>query len=456
MAKSSEALAPQQETVRSSSRGLLQKLALILPLALLLVYFVNGAREVEATRGIEGSVRRADFVSTLTGATIIHDGNGAHLYDLSIQRATQNRVLAPYFALDENSILPYNHLPFEALFVSLFIGLPYVAIFGVWTLLMGLALALSLWLMYRTLPLRREVLPIMLLALISYQPLFRSFMLGQNSPLVLLGLCGTYAALKHGRQDLAGIALLLVALKPQILPVVVLAVLLQRHWRTLLVFGGSLVALCLAAMLVLGAGWPMDYAQLLLGVANWRDTGAIDPAIMHNWRGFATDLFGSWAPGLVTPIFVLLMLASILYFGFWILDFGFRRDRNNPKSKIQNPKSEDLIWALTGILAVLTSLHLNPHDLTLLIFPAWIMGAYATSGMMDLRQSRLLLILLWTGYALIPLTLYTGLSAEYPGLAVVPNVLLMASAALLLTQRQLHVTPVDQSLIPTTSANKSS
>ena len=28
----------------------------------------------------------------------------------------------------------------------------------------------------------------------------------------------------------------------------------------------------------------------------------------------------------------------------------------------------DLLWALTGVVAVLTSFHLNPHDLTLLYF----------------------------------------------------------------------------------------
>lgn len=268
------------------------------------------------------------------------------------------------------------------------------------------------------------------LAAVSYQPLFRSFMLGQNSPLVLLGLCGTYAALKRDREDLAGAALLLVALKPQILPIVLLALLLRHHWRALGVFLVLLAVLCAAAMLVLGPAWPIDYARLLLGVANWRDTGAIDPAIMHNWRGFATDLANWWAPGLVTPLFLLLTLASVGLLVYFELP-------SNPKSKIQSPKSEDLFWALTGILAVVTSIHLNPHDLTLLIFPAWILAAYAVSGALGTGQSRLFLYIMWTAYALIPLTLYLGLSADYPGLAVMPNVLLMSSAALLLA-RQLY------------------
>jgi hypothetical protein len=439
MAKSGEVIS-QLETVDAPAESgvqrqrLLRKLALLAPLALLLLYFAEGAQEVAAVGGLEGMARRADYMSTLTGALVIREGHGSSLYNLEVQRDAQNEVLGSYGHVDLGSMLPYNHLPFEALLIAPLIGLPYLLIFGLWTLLMALAVWLSLRTMQSALPVPAAALGIVVLAALSYQPLFRSFMLGQNSPLVLLGLCGTYAALKRDREDLAGAALLLVALKPQILPIVLLALLLRHHWRALGVFLALLAGLCAAAMLVLGPAWPMDYARLLLGVANWRDTGAIDPAIMHNWRGFATDLANWWAPALVTPLFLILTLASVgllIYFGL----------NSNPKSKIGvpsgPPKSDDLFWALTGILAVVTSIHLNPHDLALLIFPAWILAAYAVSGALGTGQSRLFLYIMWAAYVLIPLTLYLGLSAGYPGLVVVPNVLLMSSAVLLLA-RQLH------------------
>ena len=60
-------------------------------------------------------------------------------------------------------------------------------------------------------------------------------------------------------------------------------------------------------MPLMGLGWPIDYAELLVGVAGWGSTGAIDPAIMHNWRGFLTNLLGGTAPGLVTPLFILFL-----------------------------------------------------------------------------------------------------------------------------------------------------
>src|SRR6185503_19592990 len=58
-------------------QSLLRKVALVVPLALLLRYFVNWTREVQDNRGLEGIVRRADFVSTLTAARLIHEGYGS-------------------------------------------------------------------------------------------------------------------------------------------------------------------------------------------------------------------------------------------------------------------------------------------------------------------------------------------------------------------------------------------
>jgi hypothetical protein len=289
---------------------------------------------------------------------------------------------------------------------------------------------------------------VVLLALVSYQPLARSFILGQNSPLVLLGLCGAFAATRRGKDAWAGTALLLVALKPQILPIVLLALLMQRRWRVLLVFVGLLALMCLALIPLLGIGWVSDYAKLLLGVANWGDTGAIDPAIMHNWRGFSTNLFGWCAPALVTPAYLLLLAVSVAVIIWSWIKHG-HRSADALKSQVAlpsgPPKAVDLLWALTGLLAVLASIHLNPHDLTLLIFPAWILAACVVWYGNDRGPWRLrLLAVMWTAYALMLLAFHLDIVTQYPGLAVVPNVLLMcAAAALILNRLSLDATRGD-------------
>jgi hypothetical protein len=208
---------------------------------------------------------------------------------------------------------------------------------------------------------------------------------------------------------------------------VLLLLVLLGCWRALLYFVGLLVVLCVVAMPVLGVGWPVQYARLLVGVAGWGNTGAIEPAIMHNWRGLATNLFGGWASGLVTPAYLLLSLASAA-----LVVFVWARSRPALSSGgADGLHHYDLLWALAGLAAMLTSLHLNPHDLTLLIFPAWICIAYLLHGAWDARQSLAWLCILWAGYLLLTLLDAATLA--------VPSVALMTAALALLAFRRSNV-----------------
>jgi hypothetical protein len=446
---------------------LLRKVAVALALALIVGYLLLWAQNVQDTGGPDGYIRGyynspedqrgpVDFIATLTGALLIAEGNGPRLYDLDLQLNSLNRIYAGYRSpVGAEGLLPYNHLPFEALFIAPFMNLPYPIVFAIWTLICGIAIGMSLGLLDGALPVARPIGWVLSMAACSYLPLIRGLMLGQNSPLVLLGLCGLYVALKRGQGVWGGLALVLVALKPQVLPIILLLLLLQKQWNTLVVFVGVMAGLSLAAIPILGAGWPIQYAQLLIGVSAWGNTGAIDPAIMHNWRGFLTNLFGPGPlSGLVTPLFALLSLATALLVAYaWYRSSrsrgqgpGARDQEFSPHSALRTPHSEDpynpqfdLLWALAVLAAVLTSLHFNPHDLTLLVFPAWIIGAYATSGLWNRGISRLWIVILWTGWALAPLTLTN------PQAIVIPSVLLIAlSCGLLvlhLISPQSHESP---------------
>src|SRR5437762_8408463 len=227
----------------------LQKLAVAVAVALIFGYLLLWAQNVQDTGGpegyIRGSVQRGpvDFISTLTGALVIREGNAGQLYNLDVQRDAQNSIFQGYRPpLPTAEILPYNHLPFEALLVVPFMNLPYPIVFALWTLLCGIAIGMSLGLMDGALPVARPVGWVLSMAACSYLPLIRGLTLGQNSALVLLGLCALYVSLKRGQDGWAGAALLLVALKPQILPAVLLLLVLQRHWKALGIFVGILAA----------------------------------------------------------------------------------------------------------------------------------------------------------------------------------------------------------------------
>ena len=88
----------------------------------------------------------------------MHEGNGARLYDLDIQRDAQNRIFEGYRApLTTDQILPYNHVPFEAMFLAPFMDLPYPLVFALWTLLSGVAVGMSLGMLDGSMPVARPV-----------------------------------------------------------------------------------------------------------------------------------------------------------------------------------------------------------------------------------------------------------------------------------------------------------
>ena len=140
----------------------IRKIGVAISLALIVGYLLLWAQNVQETGGPDGYIRGnadrgpVDFISTLTGALVIRDGDGPNLYDVNLQTNAQNRILATYApALDKDHILPYNHLPFEALFIAPFMNLPYPIVFALWTLICGIAIGMSLGLLDGALPVAR-------------------------------------------------------------------------------------------------------------------------------------------------------------------------------------------------------------------------------------------------------------------------------------------------------------
>jgi Glycosyltransferase family 87 len=405
--------------VRSNLRAIaLVTLALIALFQLVLWY-----KAVE-TRGLDHYARGIDIAATLTGAQIIRDGDGGRLYELDTQRAAQERVLLPYITLRPDSLLPYLHPPFEAVLVAPLLGLPYGVLYLLWSGLILLALAGSVILLAGTLPVAGGARWLLLAAICSYNGVYQALWLGQSSPLVLLGLCGAYASLKRRRDGWAGVALVLMALKPQLLLVVALLLLLQWRWRPMVVCGGLLGGLGIAMMPLLGILWPLHYARFLSGITTWGGSHHEYPAIMHNWRGLAYNLFGGVAPGLVGPVVAGLTLIALLG-----LVLAWWRARGVVESAA-GERAVDLTWAACVLLATLIAPHLYIHDLTLLIFPAWIIVARVVAGGWRPSLVRLWLVVLWSIHLLS--LVFMMIADRWPSVPVVPTVLLCAAAAGLL------------------------
>ena len=442
------------------SRAYGRPLAIAVPLALLIVYMISWVGPVYR-QGIESITRQTDFIATATGALIIHDGDGPYLYDPHTQRAAQARLVAPYAtggtgggdALPPRPYSPapepagqgrwiaYIHPPWEAVLFAPLAELPVSLLFTIWSLLALVALVAAFKIMHSTLPMPRYALPVAVIAMCSYQPVARSFMLGQCAPLILLGLCMVYAATRRTPVATlpAGAGLLLVALKPQALVLVLALLLLHRRWKVLVVFAGMVALAGAAVMPVLGVDWPLRYAGTLSALADAGEAG-VHPQIMHNWRGLVLSVLGQQAPALVAPITLLLCLLTVGLVAWCALRCARREPvASGPVSHHGSHQVKvhlDLLWALVVVGTALISPHLYPHDLTIMLLPAWIIAAYASSGIWTRHLSTAWLTLLWAGYAVIPVTFYADMIFDMPALTIVPGVLLLALVALRLAGQQ--------------------
>jgi len=395
---------------------------------LLLLHGLIWVRSVESRGGLERYARLIDFTATLTGAQLVRTGAGADLYDLAQQRMAQEQVLAPYVTLKSDTLLPYIHPPFEALIFAPLMPLPYATLYLLWSLLTVSAFGGSLLLLSKTVPIASSSRWLFLLAVGSFSPLHQAFWLGQSSPLVLLGLCGAYAANKRGRQGWAGVALTLLVLKPQILLVLGLLLLLLGRWRTLAVCGGLIAGLGIAAMPVLGAAWPLHYARFLSGITNWQGNHNEYPAIMYNWRGLLTNLLGdSWPGPLALGVTVLTILSLGLLCSAWWWSRGAGVEAR--------AGWQDVLWSLACLIAVLIAPHLYIHDLVILILPAWLIVSKSVPILSRHIAARVWIFTLWCSYALAFSSLFRVEDA--PAFPVVPSLLLLIAMMIALLRQAL-------------------
>jgi len=309
-----------------------------------------------------------DFLHILTGALIVREGHGTQLYDLAQQQMAQNAILAPYLVLDPGMILPYNHPPFEAILLAPLLTLPYPLLFALDDLFALAAIGVSLWLLVRTLPLPATARTLLIAAVLSYHPFHIALWSGQTSPLLLLGAVGVYVAMKRRSEVWVAVALLPLTLKPQVLPPILLLLLLTRYWRSIALWIGILCTGSVAAMPILGAGWPLQYLRFVSEAAQLGERAYTDATHMPTVRGVFANLAGERFQYLVSPLALALAGAGlVLIVGIWV--------RSRGMLKITPPGVHgafDYLWGATTLIAIATAIHLGPHDLVLLLLPVWI------------------------------------------------------------------------------------
>lgn len=172
-------------------------LATALAVLLLCMYGVH----VAGTGLAQGA--RGDFASSYTGATIVREGNAHRLYDLSLQAAVGDRVMAP-----ARIVLPYDAMPLGAVALVPLSLLPLADAFAVWTTAQFLLVLLAAVISVRAAPGRRERSLVAAAAIVGIAVtqvgLGNLVEVGQSSGVNTLGVAMAYRSWRRGSYAAGG------------------------------------------------------------------------------------------------------------------------------------------------------------------------------------------------------------------------------------------------------------
>lgn len=324
----------------------------------------------------------SDFVSGYTAGKILQRGEADHLYDLQVQYAIQREV-TPHVNI-RHGALPYVRPPFEAWLYRPLAAFSYDTAFCIWdTINLGLlALALAI--------LRREIsqlssapLPIWVLCVLSFFPVFATLLQGQDSIVLLLIYVLAYLALRRSHVFIAGAILAAGTFKfPLVLPFLV-PYIVYRKARFLTGFAASIMLLTCASIATVGwtgvrnyPAYLLNIDKLALGVNVQRD--------MPNLRGLIAFISEPLSVPMIGQ--VLLAVASLGLIAFVVNEW-------NPAS-LHDAAFMQLGFSLNLTATLLVSYHDHVFDLALLVLPICLaLGLLLSGHPTSLRIRR---ILMWS------------------------------------------------------------
>jgi len=283
-----------------------------------------------------------DFCAFYTGARLYLQGP-SRVYDLTLQRATEQQLLG-------RDDIPFNHPPYELLLWLPLARLSFQTAFWLWRLAGLLLLAVASKLAATALCPRLGA-PAIFLRALAFFPVPYCLWMGQDSVLLLAILAACAWLLARRMEWLAGAALGLALLKPQLVLPIAAVFLLMRRWRVVRGFLCSAFAVLTLSIFMVGfTGMRQMLTILLAGQTSAHM--AIHPSMMPNLRGLLSLLLAghsSWDTILVGAISISLLLAA--------------------RATVQPQQPSARAFAGLICFALLVSFHLNLHDLALLLLP---------------------------------------------------------------------------------------
>ncbi len=342
-------------------------------------------------------------------------GQGRQLYNADVQRQYQARYSGRVGTL-------YIHPPFEALIYLVVALLPLRQAYLAWSLIGLTFFAIATRRLAKEIPLPCEWELQFALSLI-FVPLLLCLQQGQDSLLLLALITFSFLALRSQRPFAAGCWLGLGLFKFQIvLPIMLVLLLSQnRSARSGLAKGFAITALGLAAVsaAICGVSVFTDYPRFLLQLKQQPFAG-IAPRVMANFRGLVFLFTGNeqskWAVCSLVIVSAATLIRTLMV---------WRQQRNHQSRDAAASQKFNQAFATTVLFALLVSIHLNPHDLTLLLLPILISLHHllATKPLRD--PGNILIFILLGGLLLPPLHLWCLRAGVYAAVGVPVFILCM-------------------------------
>ena len=312
-----------------------------------------------------------DFLPFYAAGSLVREGGSSDVYDLDALRAREQLIAR------ENELLlgtrdfgPFWNPPFYALPFAPLSALPYHAALFTWLAINLLALAAAMALLCRIVGAEGwrnwGVVPLLVVA---STPFLMAVTHGQNTFGSLLLLTIAVVAWRARQAALAGIAIGLLAYKPQLAAVCAVVAVIDLGWKAFAgaaLSGGSLVLSAALAM----PGSIADYVRRLPGILH-----AMQVEQPYLWerhvtlKAFWRLLVQGYAPGEADLLVTLLTVACAAPLGIALLVAAVR------VRSLQDPARRDTLIAATVACMPLVMPFYFDYDLLLLAVPAVLIAA---------------------------------------------------------------------------------
>jgi hypothetical protein len=311
-----------------------------------------------------------DFTVFYTGWSLVL-ADPARTYDVEAQRRVQADIMQDRHF--EGGVMTFYYPPHVAVALSPFAALGFETAFRLWALLQLALLALLLrWLWVLAAADDRVDRAVLATAVVAFLPVLYTLQIGQFSIIVAVALVGFWRAFDRGQDARAGLWLLALTIKPQLLPVPLLLLLASRRLRPLAwscLWAAPLVAL---ATLVMGPRVWLAYPAAARRLEQYVAGGSHD--YMLNLRGLLTRLAGL---GHERPIFGVCVAAlGLASLGSYLLLRRFASRGRVPA----------VAFAAALAVALPVNLHLHLQDAALWTIPLAIFAGHLRAS--DARWTR--------------------------------------------------------------------